>query len=86
MFVRERRLSRVTATCLAAKTKADKEHTLEVLRTLTQAAGRDGEAGPVARVKRSVTSRRKRVPAAVHAMPGGSVESEATDPEASTAA
>lgn len=34
MFVRERRLSLVTKRCLDAKTKAEKEHTLEVLRTL----------------------------------------------------
>lgn len=35
MLVRERRLSQVTDKCLAAKTKAEREHTLEVLRTLT---------------------------------------------------
>jgi hypothetical protein len=33
-FVRERRLDRVTDKCLEAKTKTEREHRLEVLRTL----------------------------------------------------
>jgi hypothetical protein len=83
MFVRERRLSRVTDKCLAAKTKAEKDHTLEVLRTLTQAAGRDGDA-KARRLPQPRKSATKRLTGGLRALPAE--EAAPADPETSTAA
>jgi hypothetical protein len=83
MFVRERRLSRVTDKCLAAKTRAEKDHTLEVLRTLTQTARRDSEA-QTKRLPRPSKSATKRLTGGLRALP--EEEAAPADPEISTAA
>jgi hypothetical protein len=41
LLVRERRLSRVTAQCLTAKSKADREHALRVLELIQQPSDQD---------------------------------------------